>query len=102
MELVNSKTPEKKLVGTVAPAERDDIKRLYERKNGLVELFKSLTDIDKEESSKLYEKLVKDMAETTAKYQGWFDAMSLKHKWENIPGYRWEINFDSCEVFLSK
>ncbi|MGA2507862.1 MAG: CXXX repeat peptide modification system protein [Chitinispirillaceae bacterium] len=102
MEPVNDKKKPKKLMGTVTAEERDVIKRLYERKNGLVELFKSLTDIDKEETSKLYEKLVKDLADTSAKYQGWFDAMSKKYKWENIPGYNWEINFDTCEVFLTK
>lgn len=102
MELVNAKKKSKKLMGTVTSEERDGIKGLYERKNGLVELFKSITDIDKEETNKLYDKLVKDMADTSTKYQGWFDTMSKKYKWENIPGYNWEINFDTCEVFLTK
>jgi CXXX repeat modification system protein len=102
METVSAKKTVKKLVGTVTAEERDTIRRLYERKNGLVELFKSITDIDREETSKLYDKLVRDMADTSAKYQGWFDAMSKKYKWENIPGYNWEINFEACEVFLTK
>jgi CXXX repeat modification system protein len=102
METANVKKQTKKLVGTVTAEERDVIKQLYERKNGLVELFKSITDIDREETNKLYDKLVRDMADTSAKYQGWFDAMSKKNKWENIPGCNWEINFETREVFLTK
>lgn len=102
MELLNVNKQTKKLVGTVTAEERDVIRGLFERKNGLIELFKSLTDIDKEATGKLYDKLVKDMAETSSKYQGWFDTMSKKYKWENIPGFNWEINFDACEVYLAK
>ena len=47
----------KKLVGQVTPEEKDEIQRLFERRNGLNELAMILTP-DKEE---LYEKLVKDM-----------------------------------------
>jgi CXXX repeat modification system protein len=99
---VNADKPAKKRVGSVSAGERDAIKQIFERKNGLIELFKSITDVDKEATGKLYEKLVQDMADTSAKYQGWFDAMSKKYKWENIPGHTWEINFESCEVFLTK
>jgi CXXX repeat modification system protein len=87
---------------TLTAGERDEIRGVFESKNGLVELFKSLTDVDKEATGRLYDKLLKDMADTTSKYQGWFDAMSEKYKWENIQGYNWEINFDTCEVYLSK
>ncbi len=87
-------------IGTVTPEERDTIRRLFERKNGLVELFKSLTDVDKDEGSKLYDKVVQDMADTSAKYQGWFDAMTRKYGWENVRGCHYEIDFDRCEVFL--
>jgi CXXX repeat modification system protein len=102
MDPANAKKKPKKLMGTVTAEERSVIKQLYERKNGLAELFKSIADLGKEETNTLYEKLVKDMADTSAKYQGWFDAMSRKYAWENIPGHNWEINFDTCEVFLTK
>jgi CXXX repeat modification system protein len=102
MEQSSLKKLVKKLIGTVSPEERDEIKSLYERKNGLTELFKSLTDIDRHETARLYDKLVRDMAETSAKYQAWFDTLSKKYKWENIPGFNWEVNFDNCEVYLTK
>ena len=62
----------KKLVGQVTPEEKDEIQRLFERRNGLNELAMILTP-DKEE---LYEKLVKDMGETGVRFQQW---LSLIH-----------------------
>ncbi|MDY3009208.1 MAG: hypothetical protein SOR86_09225 [Sodaliphilus sp.] len=55
----------KKLVGQVTPEEKDEIQRLFERRNGLNELAMILTP-DREE---LYEKLVKDMGETGVRFQ---------------------------------
>jgi CXXX repeat modification system protein len=89
-------------VGTITPEERDEIKRLYERKNALVELFKTLSDVDKEETAKLYHKIVEDMTETSAQYHKWFETNSQKYNWKNIPGYQWNVNFETCEVFLQK
>ena len=57
----------KKIVGNVSVEERDEIKRLFERRNGLNELARILTA----DNSELYEKLVKDMGETGAKFQDW-------------------------------
>jgi len=103
MELANAKEQNNKVVGVVTQEERDEIKRLYERKNGLLELLKIIPDIDdKEKADKLYDKLVQDMAGTTSEYNGWFSAMSKKYEWENVPGYNWQINFETREVFLMK
>jgi CXXX repeat modification system protein len=94
----------KKEIGTVTPEERDEIKDLFERKNGLNELAKSLAGLKKEEldNSYLYEKLTRDMGQVSTKFQGWWDKMSQKYQWENIPGYHWEINFDTCKIYLMK
>ncbi len=86
----------KKLVGQVTPEERTEIQTLFERRNGLNELAKILTA----DNSELYEKLVKDMGETGRKFQNWWDSMAEKYKWESAEGSNWEINFDSCEIFL--
>jgi CXXX repeat modification system protein len=96
------KRPSVKPVGTITQPERDEIRELFERKVALAELFKTLTDVDKEENGKLYDKLVKDMADTASKYQRWFDEKSRLYGWENVPGGHWQINFDTCEVFLMK
>ncbi len=86
-----------KLVGQVTPEERDEIQTLFERRNGLNELAKILTS----ENSELYEKLVKDMGETSTKFQNWWNRMSQKYQWESSENGHWEINFDTCEIFLT-
>ena len=86
----------KKLVGQVTPEERTEIQTLFERRNGLNELAKILTA----DNAELYEKLVKDLGETTTKFQGWWDRMSDKYQWESSEVGNWEINFDTCEIFL--
>ena len=86
----------KKLVGQVTPEEKDEIQRLFERRNGLNELAMILTP-DKEE---LYEKLVKDMGETGVRFQQWWNTTSQKYNWEMTENGNWEINFETCESFL--
>ncbi len=86
----------KKLVGQVTSEEKDEIQRLFERRNGLNELAMILTP-DKEE---LYEKLVKDMGETGVRFQQWWNTTSQKYNWEMTENGNWEINFETCEIFL--
>ena len=86
----------KKLVGQVTPEEKDEIQRLFERRNGLNELAMILTP-DKEE---LYEKLVKDMGETGVRFQQWWNTASQKYNWEMTENGNWEINFETCEIVL--
>ncbi|MBQ6747572.1 MAG: CXXX repeat peptide modification system protein [Bacteroidaceae bacterium] len=87
---------EKKIVGQVTPEERNEIQRLFERRNGLNELAKILTA----ENGDLYEKLVKDMGDTATKFQDWWNRMAYKYQWERAENSNWEINFDTCEIFL--
>ena len=86
----------KKLVGQVTPAERDEIQSLFERRNGLNELAKILTA----DNAELYEKLVTDMGVTGTKFQHWWDTMAQHYGWESAEGGNWEINFDTCEIYL--
>ena len=86
----------RKVVGQVTIEERNEIQQLFERRNGLNELAKILTA----DNHKLYEKLVKDMGETGTKFQSWWDRMGEKYQWESIEGGNWEINFDTCEIYL--
>lgn len=85
-----------KIVGHVTAEEKQEIQRLFERRNGLNELAKILTS-DNEE---LYEKLVKDLGETTTKFQQWWDSMAAKYQWESSPSGNWQINFDTNEILL--
>ncbi len=88
----------KKVVGKVSESEKKEIQILFERRNGLNELANILT-ADNEE---LYERLVKDLGETSVKFQKWWNRMGEKYQWESIDGGNWEINFDTCEIYLIK
>lgn len=87
----------KKVIGQVTLDEKNEIQTLFERRNGLNELAKILTA----DNTELYERLVKDMGETDAKFQNWWNRMSGKYRWESVECGNWEINFDTCEIFLS-
>ncbi len=86
----------KKIVGQVTVEEKNEIQTLFERRNGLNELAKIVTA----DNTELYEKLVKDLGETGAKFQNWWDRMAEKYQWESAENGNWEINFETCEIFL--
>lgn len=86
----------KKLVGKVTPEEKAEIQNLFERRNGLLELAKILTV----ENGDLYEKLVKDIGETSTKFQQWWDEKAKKYNWDSHPKGNWEIDFQTCEITL--
>lgn len=88
----------KKIVGQVTPEEKNEIQALFERRNGLNELAKIVTA----NNTDLYEKMVKDMGETSTRFQQWWDRMSRKYQWESAENGNWEINFETCEITLSK
>lgn len=87
----------KKLVGNVSEAEKQQILKLYERRNGLTELAKIITA----DNDALYEKLVNDMAATGAQFQNWWDSMSKKYNWESAENGHWEIDFNTCNIYLN-
>lgn len=86
----------KKLVGQVTVEEKNEIQALFERRNGLNELAKILTP----ENDALYQKLVKDIGETGTKFRGWWDSMAQKYQWESTPTGNWEIDFETCNIYL--
>lgn len=88
----------KKVVGKVSESEKKEIQILFERRNGLNELANILTA----DNEGLYERLVKDLGETSVKFQKWWNRMGEKYQWESIDGGNWEINFDTCEIYLIK
>ncbi|MGN0223101.1 MAG: CXXX repeat peptide modification system protein [Muribaculaceae bacterium] len=86
----------KKEIGRVTEAERDAILALFERRNGLGELAKIITA----DNSELYEKLVKDLGETSTRFQQWWDSMAQKYQWERTENGHWEIDFNTCAIYL--
>lgn len=85
-----------KVVGKVTEEEKSQIQALFERRNGLNELAKILSP----DNVELYERLVKDLGETTTKFQQWWDDMSTKYQWEGVENGNWEINFQTNEISL--
>lgn len=86
----------KKIISRVTEEEKNEIQALFERRNGLNELSQILTV----ENEALYEKLVKDLGEMGAKFQDWWDRMGEKYNWESVEDGNWEINFETCEIYL--
>ena len=87
-----------KVVGHVTEEEKAQIQALFERRNGLNELAKILSP----DNVELYERLVKDLGETTTKFQKWWDDMSSKYKWEGVENGNWVIDFQTNEISLTR
>lgn len=111
MKKVPARRPAKKpqtaaprVVGRVTPKERDEIRALFERKNGLNELLQSLQQNNSAmlTNEAFYEKLVADFGRTATRFQGWWDEKAKTYGWENSPGGHWSIDFDSCEIILNE
>ena len=68
----------------------------FERKSGLAELAKILTS----DNEDLYEKLVKDLAETETSFRNWWSSMSVKYAWESADNGSWEIDFSDCNIYI--
>ena len=86
----------RKLVGQVTAEQKNEIQTLFERRNGLNELARIITA----DNLELYEKLVTDLGETSTKFQNWWNRMSEKYHWESVEGGSWEIDFDTCQIYL--
>lgn len=86
----------KKIVGQVTEEEKQEIKKLFERRNGLKELIKILDSSNEE----LYEKLISDMSTTQEKYKSWWNRMGEKYKWEGMIDGKWEIKFETNDIYL--
>lgn len=86
----------KKVINQVTSKERDEILALYERQNGLNELAKILT----EDNTELYEKLIRDLSETSEKSQLWWQTIATKYQLESHPDGHWEIDFNDGEISL--
>ncbi|MGA2616103.1 MAG: CXXX repeat peptide modification system protein [Thermoguttaceae bacterium] len=92
---------DKKRVGQVTIAERDEIRALFERKNALLELFKSLAD-GEQLNNAVYEKVVADLGKVTTQFDEWWSAMRSKYQWEGAADGHWEIDFDDASIYLAR
>ena len=86
----------KKKVGIVTAEERDEIQKLFRRHLGLTDLAKIVTT----DNVELYEKVVNDLGETNVTFQDWWKKKGEKYNWESTENGRWQINFETCEIYL--
>jgi len=86
--------------GLVTADERDEIRRLFQRKIALGELFQAISKMEPQVMDRLYEKVLLDLGETASKFHSWWDTKARQYKWKTIEGANWRIDFDTCEVFL--
>ena len=85
----------KKIVGKVTEQEKNEILALFERRNGLNELAKIVNGDDV-----MYERLIADMGATGTKFQKWWDSMAVRYQWESTEKGYWEIDFNTCDIYL--
>ena len=86
----------RKVFDRFLPEECNEIRSLFERRNGLNEMVKILTP----DNDALYEKLVKDLGETATKFEMWWRDMSEKYQWEGVADGNWQIDFNTGEIYL--
>ena len=89
---------EKKLIGKVTPEQRDEIQALFERRNSLNELFIIVSEDNKD----LYDRVVADMDKTQKKFEQWWSDRAAEYNWESRENSHWEINFETCEIYLNE
>lgn len=87
----------KKFIGKVTLEEKREIQKLFERRNGL----KELSIILNAEESELNEKFNQDVVDTDVKYRAWWNKMAKKYHWEYVSNGSWEVNFETCNVYLN-
>jgi len=86
--------------GKVTETERDEIKRLHQRKIALNELFIAMGKMDPATVEHIYERALADMGETATKFHSWWDLTAKQYGWTSARDASWRIDFDTCEVFL--
>jgi len=90
----------KRSVGQVSPEESKKIEGIFERREALKVLAKTIAKLTLPDREDLYIRLVDDLAETLLEYQDWWDKMCAKYCFETQPGGHWEIDFESGIVTL--
>jgi CXXX repeat modification system protein len=84
------------VIGNITEEERDEIKLLYERQNGLKELFLIIT----EDNDYLYNRIIDDMGKTSTRFQNWWDEISKKYGWKSEKDSKWQVDFETCKIYL--
>jgi CXXX repeat modification system protein len=91
----------KEKVGSVTTEEKNEILEIFKRKKALEELMASFADKQMSElPGTLYEKIIRDFGDTLHNMEKWWKTMSQKYAWKSSKTGRWEIDFESNDIFL--
>jgi CXXX repeat modification system protein len=91
-------------VGFVNEDEKKEMMRIYERgialKELLPELSNPLSDFEQKEKDIMYERIIKDTAETKLKLEAFWQELAQKYKWTGNENGYWQIDFETDEIYL--
>lgn len=85
----------REFIGLVSEDEKNSIMTLHEREKALRDLLliPNITD-------ELYEKIIKDLAETRKNSEEWWRRMANSKMWKSVLDGHWNIDFLTNEIFL--
>jgi len=94
----------REIVGIVTEKEKNEVMVLFERKIGIEELTATLENdlISIEKKEIMQDKMISELGKVKLNLQAWWGRMYEKYNWKSVEGYRWNIDFQSCEIFLTK
>lgn len=94
----------REVVGIVTEEEKNEMLVLFERKLGIEELAATLESdlLSAEQKETMQEKMITELGKVKYHMQAWWDKMYEKYTWKNIDGHKWNIDFQSCEIILTK
>lgn len=84
-------------IGEVSVMESNLLYGIFKHLNSLEELDLIITDTDEE-----YMRFQEDLQLTRMKFHLWWDTMSESYGWDGHENGHWEIDFETCEIFLSE
>lgn len=88
-----------KIVGKVTDEENDRVYNLLEKKNALKNL---LQIIDEENENDFYSNVLNEYKLTEKNFQGWWEEMFSKYKWEENINAQYALNFEDNIVFIDE
>lgn len=94
----------KEVVGMVTEEEKNEAMTLFERKVGIEELTATLESdlLTAEKKESMQDKMISELGKVELNLQAWWDKMYRKYSWKSIDGHKWNIDFQTCEIFLLK
>ncbi len=94
----------KEIIGSVTEEEKNEVMMLFERKVGIEELAATLENdlLFDEKKEIMQDKMISELGKVKLNLQSWWDKMHQKYNWKSLEGYSWNIDFQTCEIFLVK